>query len=58
MIEKLNNETVVEQSCMLTELTENELSHISGGILDDGTGQVGWCGTKPPGSHPPVVHHS
>jgi bacteriocin-like protein len=58
MIEKLNNETMGEQVFMSTELTDHELSHISGGIVDDGTGQVGWCGTKPPGSHPPVVRHS
>ena len=57
MIEKLNNETVVELTS--TELTDNELARIAGGIVDDGSGNVGFCGTKPPGSHPGVVvHHS
>jgi len=58
MIEKLNNETMGEQVCMPTELTDNELSYISGGIVDDGSGNIGWCGTKPPGWHPPVVGRS
>jgi bacteriocin-like protein len=58
MIEKLNNETMGEQACMPAELTDNELSNISGGIADDGLGQVDWCGTKRPGWHPPVVHRS
>ena len=57
MIEKLNNETMDEQACTPTELTEKELSHISGGYGDDGTG-IDWCGTKPPGWHPPVVSRS
>jgi bacteriocin-like protein len=59
MIEKLNNnETMVEQARARAELTESELSQISGGIVDDGSGNIGWCGTKPPGWHPPVVHRS
>ena len=58
MIEKLNNETISE---LLTELTEMELAHVSGGYIGDGSGNVGWCGTKPPGWHPwhpPVVGRS
>ena len=59
MIEKLNGETKGEQVCTPTELTENALAQISGGIVDDGLGNIGFCGTKPPGWHPPVlVHHA
>lgn len=59
MIEKPNNETISELAAATPiELTENELAHIAGGIADDGSGQVGFCGTKPPGSHPGGVHHS
>jgi bacteriocin-like protein len=50
MIEKLNNETIGEQACRPTELTEKELSHVSGGY---GDGIDDWCGTKVPGWHPP-----
>ncbi|CCE01684.1 hypothetical protein [Bradyrhizobium sp. STM 3809] len=58
MIEKLNSETTGEQVCTPTELTEAELVQISGGIVDNGSGDVPWCGTKPPGWHPGPVHHS
>jgi bacteriocin-like protein len=58
MIEKLSSETKGEQVCTPAELTENDLAQISGGMVDDGLGNSGWCGTKPPGWHPPVVHHS
>jgi hypothetical protein len=58
MIEKLNNESMSEQPCTTAELTDNELAYVAGGIVDDGTGQTGFCGTKPPGWHPPVLHRS
>lgn len=58
MIEKLNNETKGEQVRAPAELTENDLAQISGGISDDGFGDIGWCGTKPPGYHPGPVHRS
>jgi len=57
MTEKLNSETKGEQVCTPAELTENDLAQISGGIVDDGSGNIGWCGTKPPGWHPPVFVH-
>lgn len=58
MIEKLNNETMSEQARMPAELTDNELAFVAGGIVDDGLGNIGFCGTKPPGWHPPVLHRS
>jgi len=57
MIEKLNSKTKGEQVCTPTELTETELAHISAGIVDNGFGDVPWCGTKPPGWHPGLVVH-
>ena len=58
MIEKLSSETKGEQVCTPAELTEIELAHISGGIVDNGSGEIDWCGTKPPGWRPGPVHHS
>jgi bacteriocin-like protein len=49
-MEKIKNEVVGEQ-VRAVELTENELAHISGGY-DDG---APWCGTHPPGWHPPIL---
>ena len=50
VMDKITNEDVAEQ-VHADELTENELAHISGGNIDDGP----WCGTKPPGWHPPIL---
>jgi bacteriocin-like protein len=49
-MEKIRNEDVGVQ-VRADELTEAELAHISGGGIEDGP----WCGTHPPGWHPPVV---
>jgi len=48
-MEKIRNEKVGEH-VRADELTENELTQISGGGIEDGP----WCGTHPPGWHPPV----
>jgi hypothetical protein len=57
MIEKLNK-SMSELARTPAELTDAELAFVAGGIVDDGSGQVGFCGTKPPGWHPPVLHRS
>jgi hypothetical protein len=49
-MEKIRNEDFGEQ-VRAYELTDNELEPISGGNADDGP----WCGTKPPGWHPPIL---
>jgi len=47
-MEKIRNEDI---GAPVRALTESELAQVAGGVYDDG---APWCGTHPPGWHPPV----
>jgi hypothetical protein len=52
-MDQIRNKDIGKQTRKPIELTEDELAYASGGTgtVDDGP----WCGTHPPGWHPPVL---